>query len=124
MNIIEISCETPVASGNNGWKSDPEPSDHFVLSAAAAKLGYPTLRSHWKKALAAVWHVEPTGKNHWTLNISKLLRAACQHPLHAKLQKLILDDHQSPTGFYAGLLRAKSQEPNGFLAKFTITTPI
>lgn len=86
----------------------------------------PRYASHWKKALAAVWHVKPTGKNNWKipLNISKLLRTACQHPLHAKLQKLILDDHQSPTGFYAGLLRAKSQQPNGFLAKLPITTPI
>lgn len=35
----------------NGWKSDPEPSDHFVPSAAAAELGYPTLRQSLEESL-------------------------------------------------------------------------
>ena len=122
MNITEMSCETPVASGEKVTRNLRITLCPVQLPSWAT----PRYASHWKKALAAVWHVEPTGKNHWNipLNVSKLLRTACQHPLHAKLQKFILDDHQSPTGFYAGLSRAKSQEPNGFLAKLTITTPI
>ena len=83
----------------------PEPSDHNVCPVqlcSSIRAGLPhvtpiTGRKPW--LLCDMCNNRDKVTENYLLNSYTLLRTSCQNPLNAKLQNLILDDHQSPTGF-------------------------